>query len=50
MTKTYSRKYFLSKLKKLRLVVCRKKDYKTVDELLFGCTGKNVNQNQGREK
>ena len=50
MSKNYSRKYFLSKLKKLRLQVCRKEDYKTIDELLFARAGKNINQNQGREK
>lgn len=54
MPKTFSSKYFMNSLRKLRLIVSRLEGYKTIDELL--AVQQNmlelnvVNQNQGREQ
>lgn len=54
MSKTYSSKYFSSRLKKIRLTISRIEGYKTVDELIIehkkAFKLSNVNQHQGNEK
>jgi len=52
MTKTYSSKYFQSRLKALRVLISQNKGYKTVEELFMSVIAQNkeqaVNQNEGR--
>lgn len=53
MTKIFSVKYFLNKLRKMRLVISSVEGYRTIDELLMiqarGVEMPSVNSKQGRE-
>ena len=53
MTRTFSVKYFMSRLRKMRLTISKVKGYRSIDELMTAQTGEMglslISQKQGRE-